>query len=876
MDEIYNINNMDKHNYNKRFSNISNLIIQDKSNPNIYTSKCDIYTIIKYINNYPYFFDYFINIFKTKYKNINIRNIKKNKIENNKYLLIEFILDNEPEMHLTIHLDTHIENKNPVHLKYDVKPIDKDQNIIIFNNSKIEILNNSELNEYILEAFKLLTYHIFELKHNNYYYKYIFNNIRNILNDINKLDKSDKDEIYNKLNLDNFFNLSNNYTLDKIIIELCNINTNYKFLLYDELEIEIKKCEDFIIKNKIIIKNLLDNLYIQINQVLNERTFGQDISDISKIQYKLSILDIVYYKISNNIYKSINRTFIFEELQKYANTTNETNNYETNNYEIEKQELLQIEPLTNIKTIESEMNILKKNLRLIINKLKIYNIEEKNLVLMINTFDAFSNIFPCEQYKYIEIIKKFKMFYISILKLYSVIDYKMIEKKKKQKFIAKKIKKINKSKQINKSKNEWSEKRTINIPKLNKSKNEWPEKGTINIPKLNNKNYLIDNRKIHNQTMDEITIKSYNDINENINYSVKQNIIENIILLDNKKINKVQNERINTQKIIEMCDYITNNINILDITPTLTYICIYYNFILSLSRLKSLLMAEYIYHTDQYYYQTEIINKFFILYYNIIIYIINNNKYNDIIVNIDIETNKKIKIDNNYNLFEIKNTSFTYDITIFICIITWNLKIQDICKFPQNDIKLIVEFNKLVISNEKFIELKDYLYNPFVCDSISDKYLDKISNYTDLIKDFYIYFIEIYVDDIIFERLNFEISFIFLNEYPFSDDNNIDFYSLKGIKIDKNYNNKLKEIIYQISELESYYTNMDFNKILSLYESNLIKLNNFFQLANIKLMISNNPYKKYLEKIFRCNRQKINNKYLNINDEFIKKIIIKA
>ena len=54
MDEIYNIN---KHNNNKWFSNINNLIIQDKLNPNIYTSKCDIYTIIKYINNYP---DYLI------------------------------------------------------------------------------------------------------------------------------------------------------------------------------------------------------------------------------------------------------------------------------------------------------------------------------------------------------------------------------------------------------------------------------------------------------------------------------------------------------------------------------------------------------------------------------------------------------------------------------------------------------------------------------------------------------------------------------------------------------------------------------------------------------------------------------------------------
>jgi hypothetical protein len=117
----------------------------------------------------------------------------------------------------------------------------------------------------ILESFKLLTYHIFELKHNNYYYKYIFNNIRSSLNDINKLDKSDIDEIFNKLNLENFFNISENYTLDKIIIELCNINTNYKFLLYDELEIEIKKCEDFIIKNKKIIKNLLDELYTQIN-----------------------------------------------------------------------------------------------------------------------------------------------------------------------------------------------------------------------------------------------------------------------------------------------------------------------------------------------------------------------------------------------------------------------------------------------------------------------------------------------------------------------------------------------------------------------------------------------------------------------------------
>jgi len=377
------------------------------------------------------------------------------------------------------------------------------------------------------------------------------------------------------------------------------------------------------------------------------------------------------------------------------------------------------------------------------------------------------------------------------------------------------------------------------------------------------------------------------------------------MLLDNKKINNI-----NTEKIIEMCDNIINNVNILDNIDSLTYICIYYNFILSLTRLKSLLMTEYICHTDQYYYQTEIINKFIILYYNIIIYIINNNKYNDIIVDIDIETEEKIKIDNNYNLFEIKNTSFTSDITIFICIITWNLKIEDMFKIPQNDIKLIIEFNKLVISNEKFIELKDYLYNPFIFDSISEKYLDKICNYNELIKDFYIYFIEIYIDEKIFERLNFEISFNFLNEYPFlkegesvtirpllkeldsvemknflkkngnitkvqNNNNNIDFYSLKGIKIDKNYNNKLKEIVNQISELESYYTNMDFNKILSLYESNLMKLNNFFQLSNIKLMISNNPYKKDIEKIFICNRVKINNKYSDIDDEFIKKIIKK-
>jgi hypothetical protein len=849
MDELYNIN---KHNYNKRFSSINNLIIQDKLNPNIYTSKCDIYTIIKYINNYPYFFDYFINIFKTKYQNINIRNIKKNKIENNKYLLVGFLLDNEPEMHLTIHLDSHIENKNPVHLKYDMKPIDKDknQNIIIFNNNKIEILNYSELNEYILESFKLLTHHIFELKHNNYYYKYIFNNIRSALNDIHKLDKNDKDEIFNKLNLENFFNISDNYTLDKIIIELCNINTNYKFLLYDELEIEIKKCEDFIIKNEIIIKSLLDELYTQMN-----------ISD-NNISNKLSIIDVVYYKLSNNIYESINRTCIFEELQKYTDNINETNNNE-----IEEQEILDIESLTNIKTIESEMNILKKNLRLIMNKLKIYNIEEKHLVLMTKTVDTFSSIFPCNQ---LDIILKFKIFYINISKLYYIINYNSIEQKKKKKLLCKKLKKANKIKQIN------------------ESKKEWPEKGTINIPKLNNILYSINNGKINDRTMDEITMESYMDIYQDINYSIKQNIIESILLLDNKKINTI-----NTEKIIELCNHIINDVNILNTIDTLKHICIYYNFILSLTRLKSLLMAEYLCHTDQYYYQTEIINKFFILYYNIIIYIINNNKYNDIIVNIDIETEEKIKIDNNYNLFEIKNTSFTSDITVFICIITWNLKIEDLFRFSKNDIKLIIEFNKLVISNDKFIELKDYLYNPFIFDSTSEKYLDKISNYNDLIKDFYIYFLEIYVDDLIFERLNFEISFNFLNCYPFLKEasslhsslflkegsgvahntNNIDFYSLKGIKIDKNYNNKLKKIICQISELEGYYTSKDFYKILYLYESNLTKLNNFFQLANIKSMISNNPYKKDLEKIFRCNREKLNNKYSDIDDEFIKKII---
>jgi hypothetical protein len=176
-----------------------------------------------------------------------------------------------------------------------------------------------------------------------------------------------------------------------------------------------------ICKNKVTFSGTVNfNLPSDVISILDNNILK---SDISKIQYKLSILDIVYYKITNNMYEPINRTFIFEELQKYANTINETTNYE-----IEKQEVFISEPLSNIKTIDSEMNILKKNLKLIVNKLKIYNIEEKNLVLMFETFDTFSNIFPCEQNEYIEIIKKFKMFYICILKLYYVIDYNIIEK----------------------------------------------------------------------------------------------------------------------------------------------------------------------------------------------------------------------------------------------------------------------------------------------------------------------------------------------------------------------------------------------------------------------------------------------------------------